>query len=149
MRKRATLALDEYFPGDWNGQEYPDAAETHPALAALVDFAAQNPGLDARNYISSWDDAHGRAVYRAESRRITRDWQDVCRALVRCKDTGASDADVIEAAARAWGGRYTWDGQAWEYCAGQYWPTEYRAAAAIVIDRAADLARARNASAAK
>ena len=55
MRKRALDALQytHFTP------------TTHPALCLLLDFAAQRPGLDIRNY-GTWES------YRAESGSITR-----------------------------------------------------------------------------
>lgn len=52
-------------------------ATTNPAFAALIDFAAQNPGLDARNYFSDWRDQNGRRAYAAEGRQISNDWRRV------------------------------------------------------------------------
>ncbi|OPZ83647.1 MAG: hypothetical protein BWY76_02178 [bacterium ADurb.Bin429] len=99
---------------------------THPALCALLDFAAQRPGLDCRNY-GTWES------YRAEAGHITRQWGDLVN-LVRIADYyGLSDTDVIDASQWAYSGRLTWTGADWEYCTGQYWPCEYRTAAIAVV----------------
>lgn len=121
--------------------------DTSPAICALVDYAAQNPGLDLRNY---GDD---RAAYRSEARAIQKDWHRVKLALCDCADLGITDADVIKTAPSAFAGRLEWTtahGSAdasgvvwprWEYMTGQYWPTEYRKAVATVLETAAKLKR--------
>lgn len=119
MRKRAlkALAYTHVTP------------TTHPALCALLDFAAQRPGLDIRNY-GSW------ASYRDEAGFITRQWATLVN-LVRIADYyQLTDAALIDASQWAYSGRLTWTGTTWEYCTGQYWPTEYRTAA-IAVMRAA------------
>ena len=57
-----------------------------------------------------------------------------------------TDKEVIAAAPQAFSGRLTWEpygkqgdpnqGHVWNYCAGQYFPTEYRKAAATVLEYA-------------
>ena len=99
---------------------------THPALCALLDFAAQRPGLDLRNS-GSWES------YRSEAGHITRQWQTLVN-LVRIADYyQVTDAQVIEASTWAYSGRLTWTRTGWTYCTGQYWPTEYRSAAIAVL----------------
>lgn len=131
IRKRALAALD--LAGI-------DPASC-PALAALIDYAAQNAGLDARNYFSSWSDRDGRRAYNEDGRSILNDWRDVKRALADCGSVGVLDAEVIEASKSAFSGRMTWTGDHWDYCTGQYWPTEYRRATAVVLEQAARLKR--------
>ena len=100
--------------------------ESHPALCGLLDFAAQRPGLDCRNY-GTW------ASYRSEASAITRQWGALVN-LVRIADYyGLSDAQLIAASDWAYSGRLTWTGTDWDYCTGQYWPTEYRSAAIAVL----------------
>jgi hypothetical protein len=99
---------------------------THPALCALLDFAAQRPGLDMRNY-GTWES------YRAEAGYITRQWQTLVNLVRIASYYQVTDAQVIEASQWAYSGRLTWTGTEWEYCTGQYWPTEYRSAAIAVL----------------
>lgn len=109
---------------------------------ALSIWINQRPGLDPRNYISGWNDSAGRSAYRSESRRITRQGHDA-RGLLRVVELYDSiGAEDILAACRAFSGRLTIkvetrdDGHVYagvDYCTGQYWPTEYRAAAAAVL----------------
>jgi len=98
-------------------------------IAALQRFIAQRPGLEPGNYISGWNDAEGRRMYRAESRQITRDRHDA-EALLRYVETsGVTGAQIAAALTR----RLTWDGTTLSYCTGQYFPTEYRRAAASAL----------------
>lgn len=95
--------------------------ESHPALVALVDFAAQRPGLDIRNY-GTWQS------YRSEAAQITQQWGTICELLRAANHYQVTDEQVIAASEWAYSGRLTWYGSEWEYCTGQYWPTEYRSA---------------------
>jgi hypothetical protein len=108
--------------------------EKNRAIAKLIDYAAQNPGLEFGNYGEV-------KAYRAELRSITADWRRVCIALEECAALGVTDKIVIEAAKRAYSGRLEWKIDKWHYCTGQYWPTEYRAAVASVLETAAHTMR--------
>lgn len=109
---------------------------TQPAtLRALAAYAAQNPGLDFRDYgdVSS---------YRAESRRITRDLQRCRDAMRSCVAYPVTDAHVIEAARHTFAGRLTLELRAdgsvrVDYTTGQYFCTEYRAAVAAALEQVA------------
>ena len=97
-------------------------------LEALAVFIRQRPGIDPRNYISDRRDTEGRRLYRAEVREVTRDLHDA-RALLAAVD--ASSVTGEELASRlSPGSRLSWDGARIDYCTGQYFPTEYRAAVA-------------------
>ena len=107
-------------------------------LDAIATFAAQRPNLEPRNYFSDWKDSDGRANYRRESRRITKDLHHA-RALlgyVARHDSITTD-DLMEAASQAYSGRLeikqTPEGYKVDYCTGQYFPTEYRRAVACVL----------------
>lgn len=99
---------------------------------ALAVWIRQRPGLEYGNY----GDA---ASYRAEIRSIARDKRDAetLLAAVRWRES-ITGQDIIEAAKGAYSGRMTItahsSGKASiDYCTGQYWPTEYRRAAAAVL----------------
>ena len=103
--------------------------------AALLDamrfFISRRPGLEFCNY-GDW------AIYRAESREITKD-RHHAEALIHAvawRDSITAD-DIIEASRRAFSGRLeieeTEKGFSLGYCAGQYYPTEYRKAACAVL----------------
>ena len=100
------------------------------AVHALTDFADTRPGLDFANYGDI-------RAYRAESRGITQDLHAV-RALASVARYLCTDREVADAArgTRVDLTPYHDDtGAGWRvsYCAGQYYPTEYRAAVARVL----------------
>lgn len=107
------------------------------ALRAVVVFAAQNPGLEYANYGAP-------SPYRSDARRITAAWQRVKIAARMCGNLQVSDDDVMQASKRAFSGRLELERKddTWRvhYCAGQYWPTEYRNACAAVLELAAEYA---------
>lgn len=98
-------------------------------IAALRRFIAQRPGLEPGNYISDWRDVEGRRLYRAESRQITRDRHDA-EMLLRYVETSGVTGEQL---ANVLNGRLSWDGARINYCTGQYFPTEYRRAAASAL----------------
>lgn len=124
------------------------------AITQLVAFAAQNSGIDPRNYFSDWRDANGRKAYQTECRDISADWRRFKKALLIAASEGVTDADVVAQAPHAFSGRLEWrelsepqkaieakaangaPGAYWDYCTGQYFPTEYRKAAATLLDYA-------------
>lgn len=139
-RARAALAAAGYNPAN------------NPAIAQLCAFAAQNSGIDFANY-------GNRASFASESRSISKSWREFKDALVIAGAEGVSDADVIAEAPHAYSGRLEWvhgferfhtphvcrlcsthkDEHAeahWSYCTGQYFPTEYRNAARVLIEYA-------------
>lgn len=96
-------------------------------VESLYAFIAKRPRLDYRDYSNA-------AGYRAGARVIARDLRDAQR-LLRAIERRPSitEADIREAARHAFSGRLkiTDDGSI-DYCVGQYWPTEYRAAVCAV-----------------
>lgn len=97
--------------------------------------------INQRSGISFADYGDGSA-FRAEARAIARDGADARTLLcaVELAD-GIEVADLNAAFARAFCGRLTWTadgngGGRLDYTIGQYWPTEYRKAAAAVCARA-------------
>ena len=89
-------------------------------LEALARFVAQRSGIDARNYGGS------REAFLEDYRRILRDGRDA-RALLRVVTLSTCLPDSILCEVLK-SGRLTWDGKRLDYCAGQYFPTEYRGA---------------------
>lgn len=115
------------------------------AIAQLVAFAAQNSGIDPRNYFDNWGDKNGVKAFKDEQRSISEEWRRFKQALQVAAIEGVTDADVISEAPHAFSGRLEWkasrnapiaEGERWEYCTGQYFPTEYRAAAATLLEYA-------------
>jgi hypothetical protein len=95
-------------------------------IAALWRFVASRPGLEFANYGDM-------SSYRAEMRSITKDRHQAER-LLNAVAWRSITADHLKDAMRgAFSGRLSWDGKALSYCAGQYYPTEYRAAVCAVL----------------
>jgi hypothetical protein len=95
-------------------------------LYALRVWIAQRPGFDPHNYTPK--------SYRADARMVARQKRDAL-ALLQAVDwqRASIGAEHLRDAFRAFSGRLSWDGSRLSYCAGQYWPTEYRAAACAVL----------------
>jgi hypothetical protein len=100
-------------------------------IAALRAFIGQRPGLEFFNY----GDVTG---YRAEMRAITKDLHHARQLLrdVELRDSITAEM-IVEASKHAYSGRLSIveraDGAiSIDYCAGQYWPTEYRKAVCAV-----------------
>lgn len=102
-------------------------------LQALRQWINQRPGLDPRDYGDS------RSGFRAESRQITQDRSDAIEILGAVALRSYVTADhILQAAQHAFSGRLTITETSpgvfkLDYCTGQYWPTEYRKAAAAVL----------------
>lgn len=103
-------------------------------IVALFKFVGQRPGLEFGNYGSA-------AAYRSEMRRITRQRHDFRRIAHQVElASGISAENLVNAARSAYSGRLSFVGEGnkvgVDYCAGQYFPTEYRAAACAVLTSA-------------
>lgn len=103
-------------------------------ISAMIRFINQRPGLEFANY----GDVD---AYRHDSSSITRD-KHLAHRLVNyvMQRDSITAADIIEASKRAYAGRLeikpaSPDGESFDvdYCTGQYFPTEYRRAAACVL----------------
>lgn len=105
--------------------------QSHPVICALLDYAAQNPGLEFANYGQG---TAGVKAYMQESRSISAQWRKVKQTLECGLACGIQDDDILDAAPFAYSGRLEIDrtGKI-NYCTGQYWPTEYRAAVCAVL----------------
>ena len=105
-------------------------------LDALELHISQRSGIDARNYFSSWADKDGVAAFRSEYRQILRDGKEARILLRAVRNSVTIIADEILAATKqAFSGRLSWNpkAQCFNYCTGQYFPTEYRCAACVVL----------------
>jgi hypothetical protein len=131
------------------------------AIAQLAAFAAQNSGIDWANYYTHGDKRpgawrEGRRAYTQECRSITADWKRFKDALIQAALAGVTDEIVIAEAPHAFSGRLEWVSKdylrqkhglnadyspRWDYCTGQYFPTEYRKAAATVLENATRTAK--------
>jgi hypothetical protein len=101
--------------------------ETINAAALLYSFAHRRPGLDPRDYGGGRD---GWLSYRRESAEISRDLNDFRELYALAWDIlGDKLPELIATYLANNSGRLTLKGNALEYIAGQYFPTEYRPAA--------------------
>lgn len=94
-------------------------------LDKLTDFIGQRPGLESGNYSDA-------ASYRSEMRRITRYFAPCMFLIAKVyADNSIKAEDIAARALRTFSGRLEWDyaKNNWTYTTGQYFPTEYRAAA--------------------
>jgi len=102
-------------------------------LAALGAFIAQRSGIDYQNYGQ-------REAFMGDYRPILQNGKTARMLLRQVELRDSITADDLMAASRAFSGRLQFeerDGKvAVSYCAGQYFPTEYRAAACAVLARA-------------
>lgn len=126
------------------------------ALVVLVALAAQNPGLEWDNYGGgSFTPEHHRAslaAYRSDARRCQAGMAAVRDAVCGMNWLDMTDDDFLAACADSGRVELTRrdDGSiAAHYCAGQYYPTEYRHAIARVIERAGEIAWQRRVAAEK
>lgn len=99
-------------------------------------FIAQRSGIDRRNYQSDWRDTEGAAAFRADYREILRDGRDARRLLEYVESRDGIPAENIFGASNG-NGRLEWVARGekigLDYCAGQYFPTEYRAAVCSML----------------
>lgn len=104
-------------------------SERENILSALSAWVRQRPGLEFGNYGDV-------SAYRSEMRSITKDLHHAETLLAAVAWRESITAADLKAAFRAFSGRLTWDGKKLSYCAGQYWPTEYRKAVCAVLSQA-------------
>ena len=90
-------------------------------------FIAQRSGLDWRNYASDWRDNSGMSALRSDRNRILQHGRDA-RELLRFVERSEMPVEFIMRELET--GRLTFDParHSLDYCTGQYFPTEYRAA---------------------
>lgn len=101
-------------------------------LEGLRRFISQRSGIDPRNYIRDYRDADGRRAFNSDRYTIARDGRDARRLLAFVAARESISADDI--AGRAHGRlELSGDRRTWHYTAGQYFATEYRAAAARLL----------------
>jgi len=89
-------------------------------LESLRRFVASRSGIEWVNYGGS------REAFMGDYRTILRQGRDA-RAMLRAAELCRLPEEILADVLRS--GRLTWDGARLEFCACQYYPTEYRAAA--------------------
>jgi hypothetical protein len=143
-------------PGHKNGDNKMSTIAATPTIeifAAFTKWINQRPGLEQGNYRTSpthrGDDGLG--AYRAEQRTIANQKKRALKALEAAQNFPFDAAAMTEALERSFSGRLSWVGvktktiekgripvegtrAEFSYCTGQYFPTEYRIAAAVVLE---------------
>lgn len=128
------------------------ALDVDAVFAAIEKWINRRPGLDYRDYGQI-------APYRAELRSIANDKKRALKALDEARGLQPARPELLADAFSAFSGRLEWkpapcnsDGVETglvaahlEYTTGQYWPTEYRKAAASVLERYVSLWRQKQA----
>jgi hypothetical protein len=113
------------------------------AFETLEKFINARPNLDPANYGCHPEQlAYSSQSQRIEARRsmhselasIQKDGTRARKALKEARTYSPNAAVLAEAFGQAFSGRLSWDGSKLDYCTGQYFPTEYRAAAATVLE---------------
>ena len=113
-------------------------------LDALQKFINEKPYLDQADYgchpgqraytsAREWWDAV--RSMRQEENRIKRDGTKARKALKEARAYPFDASKMTEAFRDAFSGRLSWTGSELKYTTGQYYPTEYRAAALAVLER--------------
>lgn len=104
-------------------------------LEGLKKHINQRTGIDARNYFSSWGDKNGVRRFRSEYREILREGKEARILLNAVADRDIDSLAILNAAKTAFSGRLSYNAETnrWDYCTGQYFPTEYRAAACALL----------------
>lgn len=103
-------------------------------IHALNAFISQRSGIDGRNYGGS------REAFLSDYRQILKHGKQARQLLAFVSSRSISAEDLILASQSAYSGRLSFvfrdDSAAVDYTTGQYFPTEYRAAACAVLARA-------------
>jgi hypothetical protein len=92
----------------------------------LIKFVDQRPGLEFCNYGNL-------RAFRAEQRVVSRQKREFYKLLAGL--VAVSENPDVQLFAAGASGRLTWDTKEsrWEYCTGQYFSTEFRAAACRIV----------------
>jgi hypothetical protein len=110
-------------------------------FTAFEKWINQRPGLETGNYFQTWRDTDGRRAYNSEVRSITAQRKRALAALYTAQRYPFNPEAMQNALSSAFAGRLSWTGTEFDYTTGQYWPTEYRAAAASVLEAYAEAVR--------
>ncbi|NBW07837.1 MAG: hypothetical protein EBR82_07400 [Caulobacteraceae bacterium] len=102
--------------------------ETTIIFNALETWINRRPGLEYANY-------GNQTAYRSELRSIAKDRREALAALAEARSLTPRHELLLASFPAAFSGRLEWDGAKLDYCTGQYFPTEYRKAAAAVLRR--------------
>lgn len=111
------------------------ATPTEEIFAAFTKWINQRSGIDFRNYGDV-------SAFRQEQRTITNQKKRALKALEAAQNFPFDAAAMTEALERNFSGRLSWvttivgehEVNHFDYCTGQYFPTEYRLAASVVLE---------------
>ena len=114
--KRADLALryTSYTP------------ETNPAFCALIEFAAQRPGIEPSGFERTSD-------YAKETQRISRLWQDIRWLVQACRHYNVREGELLGLMHRVNDGRLCYDGEQWMFTPQRNFSLEYRDAVVTLL----------------
>lgn len=113
-------------------------------FTAFEKWISQRSGIDWRNYGT---DANGRRAFAQEQRSIAKDRKRAKAALALARDYPFDAGAMQDSLKRAFSGRLSWAGDHLSYCTGQYFPTEFAVAAAVVLETYIDTVRPKHAPA--
>lgn len=135
---------DNYCKRCLNNRPQAEPIVEKPAVfEALKRFINARPDLDPANYGCRIEQLRystreqrisARSAMVGDLRSIQRDGTRARKALAEAQRYPFNPEAMADAFKRAFSGRLSWDGHKLTYCAGQYYPTEYRAAAATVLE---------------
>ncbi len=130
--------------GSTPAERDPKQCDPGEVFAALEKWIGQRSKLDWRDYGGDG------SAYRSEARSIAADGKRARAALREARHLTPAQPDILMDSFRAFSGRLEWipgfrhdlvwqaenhaDNGHLEYCTGQYFPTEYRKAAAAVLE---------------
>jgi hypothetical protein len=102
-------------------------------LDALERFISQRPNLGPANYMTSNNDGWGHAAYRNDCRKIGKDLKAARLMLGHARGSNITADEILAEATHRLKIRETPEGFEVDYCTGQFFAMEYRAAAAHLL----------------
>lgn len=104
----------------------------HAIFTAFHRWINQSPNLDQADY--GGRTPAGFAAYWSELRGIRKEQTRARKALRQAREFEYNEQAMTDALQHSFSGRLTWNGERFEYCTGQYFPTEFAPAAATVLE---------------
>lgn len=101
----------------------------------LRKFISGRSGIEWRNYYSNWSDEDGRKAFNQDRRRIGKDGKEAKILLMFVENRSIEVEDILRECTSM--ERLSWNEKksCFEYITGQYYPTEYRYAAASMLGK--------------
>jgi hypothetical protein len=101
-------------------------------LDDLLKFVNRRTNMDIRNYAKGWSDMEGLKTFRSEYREILRDGRDARTMILASRHVVPAAVLLLQGRTNE---RLTYGSNGFDYCVGQDWCTEYRAAACWYLRR--------------